>query len=129
MFWHVSVGVTDPERAAEFYDAVFAPLGIVRFGTDLTEGWIGWQKAGARFPTFWVCRPFDGGPPAPGNGAMNGFLAPTRVALHEAYAAGLAHGGRCDGPPGLRRYAPDWYGAYLRDPDGNKLCIVHRAGE
>jgi catechol 2,3-dioxygenase-like lactoylglutathione lyase family enzyme len=124
----VTVGLPDLKRAAAFYDAMLAPLGIVRFGTDEDEGWIGWQKSGERFPTFWICRPFDGAAPHPGNGTMTAFIAPTRAALHAAYDAALARGGTSEGAPGLRRYAADWYGAYVRDPDGNKLCVVHRGG-
>lgn len=127
MLSHITVGVTDVGRAAAFYDAVLAPLGIVRFGTDPAAGWIGWHAEGERFPTFWICHPYDGRPARPGNGTMTGFLAPSREAVRAAHAAALTAGGSDEGAPGPRDYAPDWYSAYVRDPDGNKLCFVHRA--
>jgi lactoylglutathione lyase len=56
---------------------------------------------------------------------MTALLAPDRAAVDDAYAVALAHGGRGDGAPGLRPdYHANYYGAYLRDPDGNKLCVV-----
>lgn len=127
MISHVTVGVTDLARAMAFYDAIFAPLGILRFGTDIAGGWVGWQGKGERFPTFWICHPYDGNAPHPGNGPMTGFLAPSGEAVRQAHAAALAAGGCDEGAPGPRDYTPDWYGAYVRDPDGNKLCFVHRA--
>ena len=63
-----------------------------------------------------------------GNGSMVAFLAPSQDAVHTAYTDGLAHGGRDEGAPGPRpQYGKGYYGAYLRDPDGNKIHIVHRA--
>lgn len=59
---------------------------------------------------------------------MFALLAPSREAVRAAYASALAHGGTCEGPPGLRpQYHADYYGAYFRDPDGNKLCVVCQA--
>ena len=62
-----------------------------------------------------------------GNGCMVAFSARSRQAVDDFYAAALANGGTCDGPPGLRlNYAPDFYAAYVRDPDGNKVAAVCR---
>ena len=67
----------------------------------------------------------NGAPHAPGNGQMTAFLAATRAEVDAAHAAALAHGGRCAGPPGPRpHHHADYYGAYFRDPDGNKLAVA-----
>ncbi|MCP6362581.1 VOC family protein, partial [Klebsiella pneumoniae] len=68
-------------------------------------------------------------PHHPGNGQMVAFLASTRQLVDHVHATALAHGGTCEGPPGLRpEYHPYYYGAYVRDPDGNKLCVAcHQA--
>lgn len=128
MFSHVMVGARDLDAMARFYDAVLLPLGLER-GPDSEAGprGISYRRPGDRHPTFDVQEPFDGEPATPGNGCMVAFLAPSRGAVDRAHAAALAHGGADEGTPGLRtRYAPDYYGAYMRDPEGNKLHIVHR---
>jgi len=86
-----------------------------------------WVDSARLLPRFYVYVPFDGMPSSPGNGCMVAFLAPSSAVVNNAYAAGLAAGGTDEGPPGSRpHYGPDYYGAYLRDPDGNKVHIVHR---
>lgn len=130
MFSHVMVGTRDVDAAARFYDALLLPLGLER-GPDSVAGPRGicYRQPGTTHPTFDVQEPFDGGAPSPGNGCMVAFFAPSRAAVDAAHAAALALGAGDEGPPGLReRYAPDYYGAYLRDPEGNKLHIVHRGG-
>lgn len=114
---HVSVGVTDLARAGTFYDAVMATLGarrIMEHGVSIAFG--------RSVPVFWIALPHDGKRAVPGNGAHVCFSAPdpkTVVAFHEA---GLAAGGLDDGRPGPRpEYAPGYYAAFLRDPDGNKI--------
>jgi len=68
--------------------------------------------------------PYDGAPAAPGNGQMIALLAPDRAGVDRTYAKALEHGGACDGPPGPRpQYHAHYYGAYFRDPDGNKICV------
>lgn len=124
MLSHVFVGVTEFDRAHRFYAAVLAELGLVPRFCDRSRPWAGWQEAGTARPLFLIGHPFDGNLAEPGNGTMIALLAPTRVAVDRAHALALAHGGRCEGPPGLRpHYHPDYYGAYFRDPDGNKLCV------
>ena len=130
MFSHVMVGARDLAAMARFYDAVLFPLGLER-GPDSSGGPRGvcWRVPGQRHPTFDVQEPFDGAPPSPGNGCMVAFMAPSRQAVDAAHAAALAHGGTDEGAAGPRpRYAPDYYGAYMRDPEGNKLHVVHRGG-
>ena len=127
MLSHVMVGARDLEALERFYDAVLLPLGLER-GPDSSGGPRGicYRAPGARHPTFDVQEPFDGNPPGYGNGNMVAFMAPRREAVDAAYAAALAHGGTDEGAPGLRpHYDPHYYGAYMRDPEGNKLHVVH----
>ncbi|SHI91050.1 Catechol 2,3-dioxygenase [Roseomonas rosea] len=130
MFSHVMVGARDLEAMARFYDAVLLPLGLER-GPDSTAGPKGicYRAPGTRHPTFDVQQPFNGESAHPGNGCMVAFFAPSRAAVDAAHQAALAHGGTDEGAPGIReRYASDYYGAYVRDPEGNKLHVVHRGG-
>lgn len=102
---------------------------IVRYRPE--QSWAAWAAPGSDMPLFFIGLPFDRKPAASGNGHMTAFLAPTRKAVDRSYAAAIANGGRCDGPPGLRtQYHTHYYGAYLRDPDGNKICVCcHGAPE
>jgi catechol 2,3-dioxygenase-like lactoylglutathione lyase family enzyme len=130
MLSHVHIGVNDFGRALAFYGPVLERLGLVqRFGEPGVP-WAGWQAPGVARPLFLVGRPFDGQPATPGNGAMNALLAPDRAAVDAVHALALRHGGTCEGPPGLRpQYHANYYGAYFRDPEGNKLCVCcHGAG-
>lgn len=120
MLSYVMQGTNDPESAFAFYDAVLAPLGYVR-----GPGTRGYGPPDGPLE-FWVGRPFDGQPHNVGNGSMVCFVAPSRAAVDAFHAACLANGGTDEGKPGLRRYAPDWYAAYARDRDGNKLSAVFR---
>jgi catechol 2,3-dioxygenase-like lactoylglutathione lyase family enzyme len=125
MFSHVTIGTNDLPRAAAFYDAVLAPLGIERVPSKF-QTWAAWQCPGEA-EKLWVGRPFNGQPASQGNGCMTALTAPSRAAVDAAYAAAIAAGGVDEGPPGLRAsYAPDYYGAYVRDLDGNKLHFVRR---
>jgi catechol 2,3-dioxygenase-like lactoylglutathione lyase family enzyme len=128
MYSHVTLGTNDIRRAIAFYDAVLAGLGLARHETDLERGYAGWFVAPDATPNFWVLRPIDGHPASIGNGVTIGFEVPDRASVDRFHAAGLVHGGTDEGAPGLRaHYHPDYYGAYLRDPDGNKICCVcHR---
>jgi lactoylglutathione lyase len=130
MFSHVFVSVTDFDRALAFHGAVMRSLGIEQRFVERDKPWAGWHSAGGQRPLFVICRPFDGQPHDPGNGQMVAFMAPTRQKVHEAYETALAHGGRCEGPPGPRpHYHAHYYGAYFRDPDGNKFCVACHAPE
>ncbi len=92
---------------------------------DPERGWFGWHRPGGARPIFLVGRPFDGEPASTGNGQMVALLAPSRAAVDAAFRAGLEAGGTSGGEPSLRRhYHPDYYGAYLRDPDNNKLALA-----
>jgi len=125
MLSHVHVGIGDFARAFDFYSTIMRelgyPLGIVERGAQ----WAAWKPADAERPLFIIGRPYGGGAATPGVGQMVAFLARDRATVDRAYSAALAQGGRDEGAPGLRpHYHPDYYGAYVRDPDGNKLCVV-----
>lgn len=131
MFTHIILGARDLPRLTAFYDAVLAPLGLVREELEDDGGPPGsmWVMPGRRWPQFFVQLPYNGLPASWGNGTQVSFAAPSRAAVDAAWQALLAAGGRDEGAPGLRpRYAPDYYGAYGRDPEGNKLCFVHAGG-
>jgi catechol 2,3-dioxygenase-like lactoylglutathione lyase family enzyme len=124
MLSHVHVGISDFDRALAFYNAVMDTLGLTLKFAEPENGWAGWKHPAAERPLFLVGRPYNGAPAEPGNGHMVALLAPDRAAVDRCHATALALGGRCEGPPGLRpHYHPNYYGAYFRDPDGNKLCV------
>lgn len=129
MFSHVTVGVGDLERAAHFYDALLAPLGLCQRDVTEDDGPPArcWIDPASPLPRFYTYSPFNRQPASAGNGSMVAFLAASPGAVDAAYAAGMAAGGADEGRPGERlHYGKGYYGAYLRDPDGNKIHIVHR---
>lgn len=128
MFSHVFVGVSDFDRALAFYRPLMAVLGVQERFCERDRLWAGWQSEPGPRPLFLIGRPYDGQAPHPGNGPMTAFLAGSRAVVDEAHRTALAHGGRCEGAPGLRpEYHAHYYGAYFRDPDGNKLCVACHA--
>jgi catechol 2,3-dioxygenase-like lactoylglutathione lyase family enzyme len=125
LFSHVFVGVSDFERALAFYTPVMEALGCDLRFLDRTRPWAGWQVQGTSRPLFLVGAPYDQNPPVPGNGHMTAFLAATPGIVDAVFNAALRHGGTSEGMPRLRpEYHADYYGAYFRDPDGNKLCVA-----
>lgn len=125
MFSHVFVGVSDFERALAFYGPLMAALDIAPRFCERNRPWAGWQSSPGPRPLFLIGAPHDRLAHAPGNGQMTAFLADSRARVDRAHAVALAHGGRCAGAPGLRpEYHAHYYGAYFRDPDGNKLCVA-----
>jgi catechol 2,3-dioxygenase-like lactoylglutathione lyase family enzyme len=118
MLHHVSVGVSDVANAAEFYDAVLGALGYKRTAQFLPYA-IGYGEGTSE---FWIQLPADQGSPSPANGAHIGFSARSREAVHRFHETALENGGTDNGAPGPRPdYGPDYYGAFVRDPFGNKL--------
>ena len=116
--------IRDFERALAFYRPLLASLGIAERFCEPSRPWAGWQIAGQARPLFLLGAPLDG-EHAPGNGQMTAFMAPSRALVDAAHALALAHGGTDAGAPGLRpEYHAHYYGAYFRDPDGNKLSVV-----
>ena len=130
MLSHVVIGVGDFERAFAFYASFMQALGLEQRFCDRSRPWAGWHSAGGQRPLFVIAHPYDSQTHAPGNGQMVALMAGTRVTVRHAWEVGLEHGGRDEGAPGLRtHYHPHYYGAYLRDPDGNKLCVVCHEAE
>lgn len=123
MFSHVMVGVNDLEVSRKFYDALLGTLGI-------NPGTANHNRYFYRSPTgsFGITRPIDGQAATHANGGTIGFLAQSPEQADAFHAAGLAHGGAsCEDPPGFRDSPMGrLYLAYVRDPDGNKLCVLHR---
>lgn len=116
MIGYVTLGTNDLERAANFYDALAAAMGTGRMME--WDGAIAWGTPGGS-PGIGLTRPFDGNPARVGNGVMVALEAKDEAHVQRIYDVALAHGGRCEGPPGAR--SDDFFAAYFRDPDGNKL--------
>lgn len=119
MLTHVTLGSNDIHRSRLFYDNVMEPLGLHRITGMDGEIWSMW---GADRPAIVIRHPLNGEPATFANGGTVGLAAPSRAAVDAFHAAALAHGGSCEGPPGPREAAGGLYGAYVRDPDGNKMC-------
>jgi catechol 2,3-dioxygenase-like lactoylglutathione lyase family enzyme len=121
---HVHVGVSDFPRSYAFYSALFEVLELELRFHQPEQFWAGWGAAASERPLFLIGLPFDRQPARSGNGHMTAFLAMTRDTVDRCHAAALANGGSCEGLPGLRpQYHAHYYGAYFRDPDGNKICV------
>ncbi|MBL8551425.1 MAG: VOC family protein [Hyphomonadaceae bacterium] len=124
---HVSVGVSDMTRAKRLYDAMLAPLGLAPiFPVEINGTLVGVGYGQGQKPSFWIQFPINHQPSTAGNGVHVAFTAPTREAVDGFYLAALANGAVEDGAPGLRtEYHPGYYGAFVRDHDGNKLEAVN----
>lgn len=124
MLSHVHVGVSNFERAFAFYRPLMEILGYPLKFREAGKKWAGWMPSATQRPLFLIGEPYDGKPAASGNGQMVALLAGTRSIVDRCYDAALANGGQSEGPPGLRpHYHPNYYGAYFRDLDGNKVCV------
>lgn len=123
MFSHVMFGVNDLETSRKFYDALLGTLGI---GPGVANG----NRYFYRSPSgmFGISQPINGEPATHGNGSTTGFATQSPEQADAFHAAGLANGGTtCEEPPGFRDGpVGKLYLAYLRDPDGNKICALHR---
>ena len=128
IFDHASIGVRDIKRATAFYEPTLATLGLevvmdkvfaVAFGNGSGRQWL------------WVSEPIDkGSDVVANNGAHFALIANSRSTVRAFYDAAMANGGRDDGAPGLRpEYIPTYYGAFVLDPDGNKIEAVCRKAE
>ncbi|KHK66514.1 MULTISPECIES: VOC family protein [Pseudomonas] len=128
MFSHIQIGARDLPRMVAFYDAVFGCLGLVRMESEDDSGppGEGWHQPGKHWPQVFVQMPINGLPATWGNGMQVSFAAESQEAVRNAWKMALDMGGFDEGAPGLRpQYSKDYYGAYCRDPEGNKLCFVH----
>lgn len=128
MLTYITMGTNDLQRSEDFYDAIFNVLGYSR-QPAWTEGWAMWGEDNNPDEgfSFCICPPFDGHTATAGNGTMFAFSADNAELVRRFHAAGLLAGGENEGVPGTRTlYGPDFYVAYLRDPDGHKLACVYR---
>ena len=123
MFSHIMIGTNDLDRSKKFYDALLATL-------DVPPSMIDGHRMFYMTPTgiFSVSQPINGEPATHANGGTVGFAASSPAVADAWHAAGVANGGTtCEDPPGVREGGMGkMYLAYLRDPDGNKLCALHR---
>jgi catechol 2,3-dioxygenase-like lactoylglutathione lyase family enzyme len=130
MFSHVFVSVSEFEKAFAFYQSLMLALDNELRFCDATKPWAGWNAKGRSRPLFVICKPYNGQDQDSGNGQMIAFQARTRAVVQGCYALALANGGSCEGVPGLRtHYHENYYGAYFRDLDGNKLCVACHEAE
>jgi catechol 2,3-dioxygenase-like lactoylglutathione lyase family enzyme len=132
---HLNIGVSDGERSKAFYEQALAPLGLKHLYSIPPEGAEpGGEQEKAKGtlhgfgvdhkPLFWIL-----GDVRVGQGTHIGFTARTRRQVDEFYAAALAAGGKDNGPPGIRRYHPNYYGAFVLDLDGINIEAVCNAPE
>ncbi|YCI06185.1 VOC family protein (plasmid) [Ensifer sp. D2-11] len=128
MFSHIMIGANDLERMVAFYDVVLSHAGLERTTLLQSVGPAGiiWQRDGQRWPQFALRAPFNGEPASAGNGVQISFMCSSRDAVNRAWRTALSNGGLDEGEPGDRPiYSEDFYAAYVRDPEGNKLCFLH----
>jgi catechol 2,3-dioxygenase-like lactoylglutathione lyase family enzyme len=123
MLGYATVGTNDIDRARTFYDALLGEIGARRV-MEFPENGFTLYGTGARRPGLAVTRPYNGEPAQPGNGTMVALAMDARDKVDRLHAKALELGGSDEGAPGLRTPEGEraFYGAYFRDPDGNKLC-------
>ena len=125
MIDHVSVGVSDIERSARFYESTLATLGLSRLVTRPAT--VGFGKA---YPEFWINFRAGMAPVAPDSGVHICLRAKSTADVDAFHAAALAAGGRSDGAPGLRPHdRVRYYAAFVSDPDGNRIEAVTFPGD
>jgi catechol 2,3-dioxygenase-like lactoylglutathione lyase family enzyme len=120
MLHHVSVGTSDVARARRFYDAVLPDIGLAAMKQEAEA-----VHYGSGHFTFSALLPANGDPASVGNGVHIAFDVEHRAMVDRFYQAALGHGGTSDGAPGTRPdYDANYYAAFVRDPDGNKIEVV-----
>lgn len=126
MIHHVSVGSNDIQRAKAFYGPLMSLIGFRLIKSSASA-----LHYGASDIVFSVETPINGCPASSGNGVHVAFQAPDRETVRRFYQTALAHGGIDEGAPGIRaNYNANYYGAFVRDPDGNKIeAVTHTARE
>ncbi|MCP8891757.1 VOC family protein [Sphingomonas faeni] len=124
MIGYATLGTNDIDSALTFYDALFATVGGKRLMQMPDSRQLTFYGAGAGKPMLAIGKPYDGQDATVGNGTMVALAADTREQVDQVYAEAIELGGADEGAPGSR--GPEqmgFYGAYFRDPDGNKLCV------
>jgi predicted lactoylglutathione lyase len=121
MIGYVTVGVQDMERAKNFYTALLADLGAA---VQADMGRIAFIGTSMDSPMLAVCIPYDEKGPQPGNGNMFAINPGTKEDVKNMYQKALELGATCDGEPG-QRIPEMFYGAYVKDLDGNKLAFYN----
>lgn len=126
MIGYVTIGHNGIDPATAFYDKVLAPLGYAR--SFSSGAWAGYGPGGKREGfEIYLAAPHDGKAATFGNGSMLAFRAEDRAAVEACHKAALEAGGTDEGAPGIRgEFNPPFYGAYFRDPTGNKICVFVR---
>lgn len=128
MIDHIGIGCGDFEASRRFYEAALSPLGIAKMmevTPEMTGGYHGIGMGAEQKPFFWF-----GNDGARGTGMHVAFTAETRAQVDAFYAAAMANGGRDNGPPGIRaHYHPNYYAAFVYDPDGINVEAVCHAPE
>lgn len=124
MFSHIMLGANDLEASQVFYDATFKALGYRKGMIDRKGRYVNQTDSGL----FMITKPLNGEAASHGNGSTIGFSASSAEVVEAWYKAGLENGGtHCEDAPGIRDLGKSQlYLAYLRDPAGNKLCVLHR---
>lgn len=121
MIGYVTIGVSNMDKAKAFYSELLADLGA-KVLLDMDRIAFVGKSMGA--PMLAVCKPYDGKPNHPGNGNMVAINPGSKEAVDKFYHKALELGATCDGEPG-QRIPNQFYGAYIRDPDGNKVAFFH----
>lgn len=121
MIGYVTIGVSDMEKAKAFYTELLSGMGAKLL---LDMGRIAFIGESMKGPSLAVCTPFDGEPSHPGNGNMLAFWPGSKEAVDSYYHKAIELGATSDGEPG-QRIEDQFYGAYLKDQDGNKMAFYH----
>ncbi|QND50850.1 VOC family protein [Phyllobacterium sp. 628] len=124
MIGYTMVGTNNLAKARQFYDPIMSGMGLDECWCD--EQLASWGKReDPNYPRFFVGHPFDGGVATIGNGVMTAFRFDDAEIIDRLYKLAMQNGGSDEGAPGSRpQYGSGFYGAYVRDPDGNKLAFV-----
>ena len=128
MIGYTTIGSNDLSRALAYYDALFGSISakrLMEFGENFVLYGLGWGQPGVA-----ICRPYDGQPASAGNGNMIALVKDSRDKVDAFYAKAIELGGSDEGAPGVRGEEGDraFYGAYFRDPEGNKFCAFRIGG-
>ena len=120
MISYAMLGTNDLSKARAFYDPITQMMGARVVGAFTSDKRV-WYSIAKDTPMLVIIKPYDDQPATSGNGSMLAFTCPSRAVVDDIHAKALSLGAVDEGAPGLRGDA--FYGAYFRDPDGNKLCI------